>query len=134
MLANVVANIGYRREPFEQRLEIKPGAADDDGTSPLLASLYDGNVSIACEAARGIGVAGRHEAVESMRNAGLLLRRRPRRENAQLAIDLHAVGVDDDAAGMLGNRDCKRGLPASGRARNQDGPQMMIGCAHENAS
>ena len=74
-------------------------------------------------AAGGIGLSPAHEAVERMRRARqIVLRRRPRREDAQLAVDLHAVGIDDDAAEPLGE------LPAQGptsragrRPGNKDG-------------
>src|SRR6478752_2092841 len=40
-------------------------------------------------------------AIEPVRRARLFLHRRPSRDDAQIAIDLHGIGVDDDAAALL---------------------------------
>ena len=54
-------------------------------------------------------------AVEPVRHPRLLCRRRPRRDDAQVAIDLHGIGIDDDAAGFLRQRQRQRRLAAGGR-------------------
>ena len=40
-------------------------------------------------------------AIETMSNGRLFRRRRPRGDDAQIAVDLHGIGVDDDAAAFL---------------------------------
>src|SRR3984885_8052230 len=54
-------------------------------------------------------------AIKPMRNHRLLLARRPRRQDAQVAIDLHGIGIDDDAAGCLRQFQSQRRLAAGGR-------------------
>ena len=74
------------------------------GTRPRRARLGDGARRVDGIAAGRIGLRAADEAVERMRRPRFLLGRRPRGQDAQLAIDLHAVGVDDDAAEPLGQR------------------------------
>ena len=54
-------------------------------------------------------------AIEPVRNPRLLFQRRPRGEHAQVAIDLHGIGIDDDAAGFLRKFKRQRRLAAGGR-------------------
>ena len=56
-----------------------------------------------------------HMAVEPVRHARLLLRRRPRRDDAQVAIDLHRIRIDDRAADLARQRQRQRRLAARGR-------------------
>ena len=53
--------------------------------------------------------------VEAVRHHRLLSRARPRREDAQIGIDLHGIGVDDGSAGAACDLDRERGLAARGR-------------------
>src|SRR6267154_112436 len=54
-------------------------------------------------------------AIEPVRHDSLLFRRRPRGDDAQIAIHLHGIGVDDDAAGCLCELKRQRRLAAGGR-------------------
>ena len=60
-------------------------------------------------------------AIEPVRRARLLLQRRPRRDDAEIAIDLHGIGVDDDAAGLLRQFERQRRLAAGGRPCDKHG-------------
>ena len=60
-------------------------------------------------------------AIEPVRRAGLLLHRRPRRDDAEIAIDLHGIGVDDDAAGLLRQFERQGRLAAGGRPCDKHG-------------
>ena len=60
-------------------------------------------------------------AVEPVRRTRLLFRRRPRRDDAQIAIDLHGIGVDDDAAGLLRQFERQGRLAAGGRPCDKHG-------------
>ena len=60
-------------------------------------------------------------AIEPVRHARLLLRRRPRGDDAQIAIDLHGIGVDDDAAGFCGKLERQGRLAAGGRPCDKHG-------------
>jgi hypothetical protein len=63
--------------------------------------------------------------------ASLVLEGRAGREDAQLAIDLHAVGVDDDAIELLGQPQRQPGLAARRRPGDQDGAFIAwLGHAH----
>ena len=48
-------------------------------------------------------------------------RRRSRRQDGKLAVDLHGIGIDDGAAQALGKHERRRGLAARGRPGNEDG-------------
>jgi len=56
-----------------------------------------------------------------MRHSRLFGRRGPCRDNGEIAIDLHGIGIDDDAAERFGERERERRLPARGRAGDEDG-------------
>ena len=58
-------------------------------------------------------------AVEPVRHARFFRGRRPRGDDAQIAIDLHGIGVDDGAAEPLGQPQRQRRLAAGGRPCNK---------------
>ena len=60
-------------------------------------------------------------AIEPMRNARLLGGRRPRRDDPEVAIDLHGIGIDDDAAGRRRELKRQRRLAAGGRPCDKHG-------------
>jgi hypothetical protein len=60
-------------------------------------------------------------AEEAMRGSRLVRDGRPRRDDAEIAIDLHGIGVDDNAAKPFGYSQRQRRFAAGGRACNQDG-------------
>ena len=64
---------------------------------------------------------GGTDAVERMRDPGLVLRRWTRRQHTQFAINLHRVGVDDRAAQPFGDFQRQRRFPAGGRAGDDQG-------------
>jgi hypothetical protein len=65
-------------------------------------------------------------AIQPMRHAPLLLDARPRRDDAQVAIDLHRIGVDDDAAEFFRQRHRQRRFATGGWAGDED----ALGVAH----
>ena len=65
-------------------------------------------------------------AVEPVRRAALFVRRRPRGDDAQIAIDLHGIGIDDHAAELFGERQRQRRLAARRRACNEDDPSTRL--------
>jgi phosphoserine phosphatase len=114
-------NRRHRRQTLRQHLEIKPGAANENRENAPLARLSEGLFGLGEEGAgrkihRGIDV-----TIEPVRNLSLLLPRRPRGEDREVAIYLHRVGIDDHAAGFL--RQCKRErrLAAGGRPCDKHG-------------
>ena len=105
----------HRRKPLGQRLEVEPGAADQDRHAPGGAHLAQGRLDIREPAPDRIVLRRIDMAIEPVRHARLLLRRRPRRDDAQVAIDLHRVGIDDRAADLPRQRERQRRLAARGR-------------------
>ena len=105
----------HRRQPLRQRLEIQPGAADQDRYAPGGASLIQGRRDIREPAPDRIVLRRVHMAIEPVRHPRLLLRRRPRRDDAQVAIDLHRIRIDDRAADLARQRQRQRRLAARGR-------------------
>ena len=59
-------------------------------------------------------------AVEPVRRSFLLGRCRPGGDDAQVAIHLHGIGIDDRAAVLLRERERQRRLAACGRSGNED--------------
>ena len=88
----------HRRQPLGQRLEVEPGAADQDRHAPCALGLVQRRAGILAPAPDRIVLGGIDMAIEPVRHPRLLRRARPRRDDAQIAIDLHGIGVDDDAA------------------------------------
>src|SRR6516165_8045828 len=120
-IANFRPNRRHRRQAPRQRLEIEPGAADENRENAALARFGQRLCGIGEEGAdrkihRGIDV-----TVEVVRNHSLLLARRPRGEDTEVAIYLHRIGIDDRAAGFLRKRNRKRRLAAGGRPCDKHG-------------
>ena len=123
--ANGIAHFGrdrrHRGETARQRLEVQAGPADEDGQALFRARLRQHLGSI-----RHPGAGRKIDrcvdmAIEPVRRAGLLLHRRPRRDDAEIAIDLHGIGVDDDSAGLLRQFERQGRLAAGGRPCDKHG-------------
>jgi phosphoserine phosphatase len=69
-------------------------------------------------------------AIETMGNHPFLFRRRPRRDDAQVAIYLHGIGIDDDTFGFLRQRERKRRLAAGGRPCDKHGTDVSTSRIH----
>jgi len=59
-------------------------------------------------------------AIEQVGRARLFRRRRTRRDDAQIAVDLHGIGIDDRPAVLFGQRQRQRRLAAGSGAGNED--------------
>src|SRR5215472_10453930 len=59
--------------------------------------------------------------VQPVRHERLFLRRRPRRQHMEIAIDLHGIGVDHGAAVLLRKIERERRLAAGGRPCDKHG-------------
>ncbi len=119
--AHLVRHGGNAGEPLRQRLEIESRAADEDGRAAVAPRLSQ-------RRARGLQPQGNRiidrrvdMAEQAVRRSRLLLDCGPRGKNAQIAIDLHRIGVDEDAAGRQREPQRQRGFAARGRSRDQDG-------------
>ena len=109
-------NVG---EAFGQRAEIEPGAADEQ-ERPGASLRFSENFARALEPAPDREILGAVDLAEQpVRRLPLFGLARARREHPQIAIDLHRVGVDDDAAEPLGESKRDGRLAARRRACNE---------------
>ena len=124
--SDVGGNGRDRRETLQQRLEIEPGATDQDRQLP-------GRCGLANDPARRLDPPPDREilaridgAVEAVGDARHLIRIRTGRDDGQIRIDLHGIGIDHDAIETLGDLDSQRRLAAGGRTCDEDG--LHSGC------
>ena len=64
-------------------------------------------------------------AIEPMRHEGFLLARRPRRDDTQIAVYLHRIGIDNRAAQLFGKRQSQYRFTATSRARNKNDAWLL---------
>jgi hypothetical protein len=122
-MANIGGNRRHRGQTLGQRLEVKAGTADDDRGPVQRLRFVERRAHIDEPAADGIILRRIDMTVKAMGHARLFLDRGTGRDDAQVAIDLHGIRIDDDAAGpwCFGNRQCVLRLAAGGRACDENG-------------
>ena len=119
---------GHRRhvgKPAQQRLEVEAGAADEDRQLVPRARLGQRRRRVLEPGADRTVHRGVAMAVQPVRNARLVVRRRPRGNDAQVAIDLHGIRIDDDAAAFFGQRQRQRRLAAGRRPCDKHRPARI---------
>jgi len=121
MRANLRRHVGDLGKPLGERLEIEAGAADEDRQAPLDFRIAQCVRHVFEKTAYRVALAGGNRAVETMRGTLHLRLRRACGEDGKLAIDLHGIGIDDDAAEALGEVEGGRGFAARGRPGDEDG-------------
>ena len=89
------------RQPLHQRPQVKAGAADDDGQPAGRMGGADLLQRHGLPAGGGASLGCRQDAVQAVGRAGFVGGGRAGGQDRQLAVDLHAVGVDDGAAELL---------------------------------
>ena len=117
----------HLRKPLRERLEIKPGAADDDRQSALVTQFSENSAHVLHITADGIIDRAVHMAKEQMRRACQFRGPRPRRQNGEVAIDLHRISIDKRAAETLGEAERKVRLAARRRACNEKCGNPVVG-------
>ena len=117
--ANLFRDVGNVGQPFRQRLEIKPGPANDNRRPTAPFRLVKRRPHIREPQRRRIRLARGPEPIKPVWRGGLVGGRGPVRDDAQLGVDLHGVGVDDDAAELARQFQGKRRLAARRRAADQ---------------
>ena len=118
--AHIGRDIGHRCESVGQGTQIEPGAADHDGQLAGIARGDDLGQRHVAPARRRTCFGSRHHAVESVRDDGGLVGPWTRGQDVQLAVELHAVGVDDDAAVRPRDVEGEARLAARGRPGEDD--------------
>jgi hypothetical protein len=102
-------------QALQQRLQIEPGAADDDRQPAGAPGGVDLGLRQPEPPSSRTALRRRIYSEKPMRDPRLVRRRRPGGQHPQLAVDLHAVGIDDDAVERLRRLECQRRLAAAGR-------------------
>src|SRR5262245_40257884 len=110
-----------------KRLEIEAGAADKNRHAALIDCIIKRLFGVVAPAPNGIIFRRINMTIEPMRHARLLRFSRARGYDAQVAIHLHRVGVDDDAVEPLRERKRQGRLAAGGRPCNK---HCSIGSVH----
>ena len=124
-LADVRGHGRHVGKPAQQRLEVEAGAADEDRQPVQRASLDKCGSRILEPGADGTVHRGVAMAVQPVRNARLVVRRRPRGNDAQIAINLHGIRIDDDAAASFGQCQRERRLAAGRRPCDKHRPARI---------
>jgi hypothetical protein len=106
-LARLGRDLRQRGNPLRQRAQVHPGPATED-RQRRPCHLRQRRLAPPSHMPR---LRRREHAVERMRHAGLILGRRPRGDDAQLAVALHGIGVDDSSAEALGQSHGQRRFP-----------------------
>jgi hypothetical protein len=119
-------------QAFTQRAQIKPGAADQDRQAARRQRCRDLGKRQFAPRGRRSPLGSIEKTVEAMRRPRLLGWARSRGENAQVAIRLQRVGVDDRAAVVFGQRQREGRFPARGRpGDDDDGVLVQLGASFE---
>jgi hypothetical protein len=109
------------RQAAQQGLEIHARPPGEDGQPPLLPQFRQNGARILDVAADGVIHRPVDMAEQPVRHAGFLLGRRSGRDDAEIAVDLHRIGIDHDAAELPRQPDGQRGLAARRRACDEKG-------------
>ncbi|KAF0133187.1 MAG: phosphoserine phosphatase [Xanthobacteraceae bacterium] len=124
-LTNVRRHSRNRGKPLGERLEIEAGTADEDRQHASGLGRDDLGLHGRNPAADREILGGVHGAVEPVRRRRHLPGRGAGGDDGEIAIDLHGIGIDDDAAEVAGQvqRQCR--LAAGGRTCDEDGPRPV---------
>ena len=116
-LSDLLGNFRHGRQSLLQCAEIEAGAADENGKAARLCRIREFPERERAPPCRGTALAGVEKTVEPVRCP--LLRRLvgPRRQDAEIAITLQAVGIDNDAAEAVRQFERERRFAARCRTR-----------------
>ena len=107
------------RQTLFQRLEVEARASDQDwqaARNPEHRELLGHGTDIATD---GEILRTVHETIEPVIRRQFIFGRRPRREQMQIAIDLHRIGIDDHPARLLRQTERESRLAACCRTCNE---------------
>ncbi len=118
------------RQPAGQGLEIQPAAAGEYRHLPLCMHLRQCRTGVRDETPDRIVLRGVHMAVKQMGGTCRLGCAGTRGDDREIAIDLHGIGVDDDAAETFGDGERQRRLAARGRSCDKHRPHPIVRAIH----
>src|SRR6201996_9013140 len=123
--ANAFTDIGRDRrhggQAARQCLEVESGTAGENRKPILRACLSKRGRCVRHPMAGRAIHGGIDMAIETMWHPRLFVRRWPRGDDAEIVIDLHGIGIDDDAAYFPGKPKRQRRLAAGGRPCDKHG-------------
>lgn len=124
-LPDIARNFRYRRQSLEQCLKIHAGATDDDRQMALRLLLRDDFDHVRTPKTDIVGNGAGNGSVETMRRTCDLFIIRPRRQNAQVFINLHGIRIDHAATQPFRQGKRHPRLAACGRPCNKDGANSV---------
>ncbi len=116
------------RQPLFERLEVKPGSARHDGERSVGLQAIEQRACCIEPARDGERMVGIRKAEQSMRDLGFFGRRRPGRQDPQLRVNLHGIGVDDRSARRARQSHRNGGFAARRRACNKHALDFVRHC------
>lgn len=119
--------MGGISEAVGQRHQVEAGAADDDGNLALPAQLRDLCGSVLRPGAGVVARGGVDMAEQVVGSCSFLLGVGASREDIEIGVALHGVGVDDLAVETLREGDGELRLAAGRRAVDQDRRSHSVG-------
>ena len=128
--AHWLGDVGDRRQPLAQRAKIKTGAPDQDRQTPGGGRSGDLGEGLHAPLRRRAAPARIEIAIEAMRRPSFGDGIGPGGQDAQVAIALQAVGIDDDAAEIGGKGEGEPRFSARRRpGDDDDGRRRLVGFA-----
>jgi phosphoserine phosphatase len=117
-LPDLLRNFRNWREAFFQGSQVKAGAADHDRQAPFSNRSSDLGEGETAPPRRGSSLGGVEKTVKPVRRPALAGLVRTRGQDAEIAIDLQGVGIDDYSAQRSGQFESEAGF--STRCRTRD--------------
>ena len=124
--SNLSRNFGNVRQPFHQSSNIETGATGNDRQSVRPPACLDfcyrklspntGRTRLCC----------RNDAIKLVRYFCLVFGRRPGRDQAQLAINLHGITIDDNAVIFIRRRQSETGFSTRRRPSNDQNGFLRV--------
>jgi phosphoserine phosphatase len=128
--ADLFGDLRDWRQPLLERVDVEAGAADQNRQPPGRGDGGDLVQRQRPPVGDGTALGGVEKTVEPMRRALLGSTVGTRRQDAEIAIDLQAVGVDDGPAERVRQLERKRRFATRGRTGDdQDGRLLVRICA-----
>ncbi len=112
-------NVRHRRDALQERVEIEPCAADEDGGLALAMGLVDLRACLAGPSRGAIILHAVDMTEQAVRRAGQFLGGRACGDDGEIGIDLARIGIDDDAVMALREAQGDCALAAGGRPGNK---------------